>query len=269
MMPRAACCLLLLAACGAARAQIPIPARSAVVPPPADVWRASTEIEAGGTHENLTGGNTDWRSIYLHGVHRSDAQHTFVGTVRETERFGLRDNEASVGAYFPLGGAWQGLVEATASGTYRVLPKYSLFGQVFRSLGGGWGVNAGLRHSEYASSGANLLVAGVERYFGNYRAGYTFYSGRPEGAASGPAHRVQVDYYYAERSMIGLSLTRGREVENVGPPTGIVSSDVRDVTLTGRHWLSQDWALTYDLLSHQQGTFYRRDGVRLGLRYRF
>lgn len=266
MTPRAAACLALLAAAGPAGAQVTGDAGFGLRLP---AQPASTEVEAGFTRESLTGNRPDWRSTYLHGVHRWDAQHTVFGTLRETERFGLRDTEAGFGAYFPLSGTWLGLLEASLSSTHHVLPKHSVFAQVFRPLGAGWSVNAGLRHSEYTNSGANLLVAGVERYFGSYRGAYTLYSGRPEGGASGPAHRFQLDYYYAERSSVGLSVTHGRELENVGPPAGILSSDVRNLTLSGRHWLDRDWAVTYDLLTHQQGTLYRRDGVRLGLRYRF
>jgi hypothetical protein len=39
---------------------------------------------------------------------------------------------------------------------------------------------------------------------------------------------------------------------------------VRDLTLSGRHWLSPNWALTYDVLSQEQA-MYRRQGLRFGV----
>jgi YaiO family outer membrane protein len=76
-------------------------------------------------------------------------------------------------------------------------------------------------------------------------------------------------YYSTDFSNLTLSYTTGREVENVGPPTGIVTTDVRDVSLYGRHWLSRDWALTYDVHWHEQGDLYTRYGARIGLRRAF
>ena len=50
---------------------------------------------------------------------------------------------------------------------------------------------------------------------------------------------------------------------------GVLSTNVKNWTLSGRHWLSNAWALTYDLVSHEQGTLYRRQGLRLGVRHSF
>jgi YaiO family outer membrane protein len=228
-----------------------------------------SEIELGATHERLSGGRPGWRSLYLEGQHRLGERHAVYGGIRETERFNLGDTEVWAGYTRPFGPDWTALVEASASGSHRVLPKYSLFGQVSRRLAAGWSLNLGLRHSEYNLSGVNLLVMGGERYFGNWRAAYTLYNGRPEGASSGSAHRFALSYYYGERSSVGLAFTTGREVENVGPPLGITSTDVRNLTLAGRHWFTPAWALTWELLTQEQGTLYRRDGFRLGLRHQF
>ena len=115
----------------------------------------------------------------------------------------------------------------------------------------------------------NILVGTVERYWGNWRGAYTVYSGRPEGAASGAAHRFQLNYYYGQRSSAGISVTTGKEVENVGPPVGVVTTNVRDLTFSGRHWLDDAWALTYELVSHEQGAQYRRRGLHVGVRHSF
>ena len=114
-----------------------------------------------------------------------------------------------------------------------------------------------------------MISAGLERYFGRQRAFYTLNNGKPEGAGSATAHRIGVDHYYAEeRSRVGVSATWGREVENI-PPTGVLTSDVRALNLDGRHWVSAAWAMTWELGTHEQGSFYRRTGGRLGVRYAF
>lgn len=228
-----------------------------------------SEMELGATHEKLSAGHSDWRSVYIEGAHTLGERQTVYGAVRETTRFGLRDMEESIGYYHPLAPDWTALAEASVSQQHQVLPKYSLFGQLFRTLPEGWVLSLGLRRSAYTASGVNLTVAGIERYWGNFRGSYTLYSGRPDGAPSGQAHRFQLNYYYGERSTVGLSIAAGREVENVGPPVGIVTTDVRDLTFTGRHWLRPDWAISWDVLAHEQGDLYRRRGVRIGIRHRF
>lgn len=251
--------LLLCAAAAVASAQAPAPAPRS----------GASEIELGGSRENLSNNQPDWRSLSLDAAHHFAPRQTLYGGLRATERFGLDDTELWAGYYHPLSADWTSLVEASASDTHRVLAKYSVFGQLSRRLPYGWVLGAGVRHSEYTGSGVNLLVLDAERYWGSFRAGYTLYAGRPEGAQTGVSHRLALNYYYGERSFVGLSVADGREVENVGPPVGVVVTDVFNVTLSGRHWITPAWALAWDLVSHEQGRLYRREGLRVGLRHRF
>lgn len=228
-----------------------------------------TALEFGGSYEKLTNDLPDWSSVYLEAIRDFKPRHTLYGGLRETRRFDLNDTEAYGGLYYPLADAWTGLIEGNLSPTHNVLAKYSALVQLFRSFPGGWVAGLGLRHTEYTASTVNMAVFTAERYWSSLRAAYTFYSSRLEDAGSTPAHRFQLDHYYGERSSVGLSYTTGRESESVGPPVGIITTDVRDWTLYGRHWFAPKWALTYDLLTHEQGDFYRRRGLRLGIRYSF
>lgn len=228
---------------------------------------ARTEFELGGSYESLTNNYSDWSSLYFDAVHQFGDRQTLLGGVRETRRYGLTDAEAYGGLYFPMGATWTGLVEGSLS-THNVLAKYALGGHVLKTLPHGWGLGLGLRYSDYSASSANVASAIVERYWGNFRGAYTLYSGRPEGGPSGASHRFQVTYYYGDRSFAGLSYTTGREIEN-DPTRGVLTSDVRDWTLSGRHWLAPNWALTYDVIAHEQGSTYSRYGVRLGVRHGF
>ena len=228
------------------------------------------DLEAGFTHERLDNNLPDWSSVYLEAAHDLAPRRTLYGWLRETERFNLRDTEIAAGYYHPFGASWTGLLEATHSGDHNVLPEHSVFGQLSWQGGGGWVASGGLRFSEYTDNGTRVLNGSVERYFGSYRASYTLYNGKPEGESSASSHRIAFDhYYYGERSRIGLAVTWGREVEYVGPPTGIIVSDVRALALLGRHWLTAQWAATWELGTHEQGDLYRRTGGRLGVRYRF
>ena len=231
---------------------------------------AGVEAEAGATYEQLTNDNPDWRSLYLDVMQTFAPRQTLYGTVRETERFDLRDFELAAGYTHPFGEKWTAAIEASHSPDHNVLAENSVFGQLHWAAGGGWVLNGGARFSSYRDSDTRVLTAGVERYFGHYRAAYTYYNGKPEDVSSASSHRVAFDYYYFdERSRVGMAISWGREVENVGPPTGVTTTDVRSISIVGRHWFTPDWAIAWEIGTHEQGDLYRRTGGRLGLRYRF
>lgn len=227
------------------------------------------DVEAGGSYENLSNGRDPWKSVYLEAASQFAPRQTLYGLARETERFGFRDSEVGLGYSQPLGAKWTATLEGTYSSQHNVLAENSVFGQVAWAAGDGWVLSGAARRSEYTTSRVNLLVGGLERYWSGFRAGYNIYNGRPEGSGSATTHRLSLDHYYdGERSRIGVSGAWGREVENQGPPTGIITSDIWNVFLGGRHWLSGRWAVTWDAGTQQQGDLYRRTGLRLGLRYR-
>ena len=231
---------------------------------------AFLDVEAGGTYEHLSNGRDPWSSVYLDAARQFAPRQTLYGGVRETERFAFRDSEIGLGYSQPLGAKWTAVLEGTYSSQHNVLAENSVFGQLAWAAPAGWVVSAGARRSEYTTSRVNLLAGTVERYWSAFRAGYSIYNGRPEGSGSATSHRVFLDHYYdGERSRIGVGAGWGREVENQGPPTGILTTDIRNLTIGGRHWLSGNWAVAWDGWTQQQGDLYRRTGGRLGLRYRF
>ncbi|MBX3651967.1 MAG: YaiO family outer membrane beta-barrel protein [Burkholderiales bacterium] len=265
-----ACALVVLLAASVANAQPePVSGGLKLVDGATGLKTPRNDLEIGYSRETLSNNLPDWTSSYLLASHRFGKRHVLYGGLRETRRFGLADSEVHAGLYYPLAASWTVQVEGSVSPTHEVLPRHSVYGQLQKSLPGGWGVGFGVRHNEYTLSGSNVVSVLAERYWGNFRGAYTLYSGRPEGASSGSSHRLQLSYYYADRSSVGVSYTDGREVENVGPPRGVLASDVRNWTLSGQHWLTPAWALTYDLVNHEQGNLYRRQGLRLGIRHSF
>lgn len=237
---------------------------------PATAQHPSTEIEAGSSRDHLSGGRAAWHSYELELTRNIAARQTLYATTRENERFNLRDSQFGVGYYHPLSAGLTGQIEAQYSPEHRVLAHRSLFGQLAWAAGDGWVFSGGLRRSNYSNSDTTITSLGAERYFSDFRAAYTLYLGRPDGAATGSAHRVSLNrYYHNERSYIGVSASAGREVENVGPPLGITSTRVRELGLVGRHWLTPAWALGWELSAREQGSLYDRRGLRIALRHRF
>ncbi|TCS71498.1 YaiO family outer membrane protein [Sulfuritortus calidifontis] len=230
-------------------------------------WAGRLEAEIGASMENLDKGYADWESRYLEAGYQIDKRQSVYGMVRQTERFAQRDSELLAGYYHPLGPDWTLVLEGNFSPTHEVLAKWSAFAQVQRTLPDGWGAHLGLRRTEYTHDTTSTANLTLERYWSNYRAGYTFYSSYLEGSGSSSAHRLQFDYYYGEHSRVGLYAATGRELENQG--TTVLASDVYSLGLVGRHWLNPDWAIIYELSSQRQGDLYTRNGIKLGLRRAF
>ncbi|MGZ8154006.1 MAG: YaiO family outer membrane beta-barrel protein [Burkholderiales bacterium] len=193
------------------------------------------------------------------------ALSSYGGFTFESQRLASPSIEFRSALYQPPGQNISALADAYSNPFYEALPRYTLSQQVSRSLGGGWGLGFGVRQNEYTYFTTNLLSFSAEHTWGNLRSGYTLYSSRADGSALGAAHRFQVSYAYGDRNSIGLAYTTGRDIENPALTLGLPLADVRDWSLSGRHWLSPNWALTYDVLSQEHAYLNRRQGLRLGV----
>ena len=242
----------------------PVPAATAAAVPPPDRY----EWEAGYSYESLTRGLPSWRSAYfLAERHLPDKASLYLG-LRETQRYALRDKELNLGGVLPLTADMQVQIEAGLSGTHRVLPaRYGLVHWLYRPAPN-WAVDAGMRRSVFDVGMSRVAHLGIDRYVGSERFNYTLYEGGPDGSGLAPSHRLQWAHYYGVSDWVGLTVSRGRESENVGA-TGFLTSDVSGVMLSGRHSFAADWSLSWDAGRLRQGDFYTRSGIRLGLRHAY
>ncbi|MDD2914790.1 MAG: YaiO family outer membrane beta-barrel protein [Gallionella sp.] len=227
------------------------------------------QLEAGSSLETLDKGYADWKSYYIEGAKKLGDRHTVYGSLRETERFKTKDTELLAGVYYPLSSRWTLLAEGNASPTHNILARWSGLAQIQYALDDGWGVHLGLRHTDYNNALSNNLLVTGERYWSNYRAAWTHSSSTLVGTGSASSDRIQLSRYYDEHSWIGLGISQGAEIESLGPTLGILSSRVQSTGLTGRHWFSSDWAISYEIAATQQGSLYTRNVFRLGLRSQF
>jgi len=72
-----------------------------------------------------------------------------------------------------------------------------------------------------------------------------------ETSAPAPGHRFQLMYDYGNNSTVGLSYTSGRELQAGIAPLSLTPMEVRDLTLSGNHWLAPQWALTYNVTNYE------------------
>jgi YaiO family outer membrane protein len=226
------------------------------------------ELEGYYARYGLSGGRSDWTDTGVLVDARLRSRFAWSAYVRETKRFDLRDSETGGSLYAPFADGWAAMLEATGSSTHHVLPRHSLTAQLEKQLGRGWLLRGGLRRSQYVAGRADLRLLTLERYFGNERVAYTFYSGKAREGGSVPSHRLDWSHYFAERGELGLSAARGREVENLAPQ-GLAVVDVRSLSLSARYWVNARWRLGLVAETVEERTLYRRHGIRAELRYRF
>ncbi|MBO9539517.1 YaiO family outer membrane beta-barrel protein [bacterium] len=228
---------------------------------------AATELELGTTYDRLSAPYADWTSQYLEGSHTFGPRQTLYGRVQQTQRFGLADQEVTLGGYYPLAPGWTLLTEGSLSPSHNVLSVWSLLGQCEIELGQGWVGHLGLRRTAYSANGNTREILGLERYWSRFRGAYTLSLNQVDVGGTPASHQFQLSYYYGERNTLGLTYAFGQEVEPIGG--SLLVSDVRAFVLSGRHWFLPGWAIAADLGWTEQGQLYQRQGFRLGLRHLF
>lgn len=237
-------------------------------PPPVAapvITPARGHIEAGGGYQDLDNGLPSWKTLYVNGSYRLAQDRILYGELRQSDRFNEKDHELQAGLVLPVLTSATLTVEGTGAPGADVLPRWSLFSELRLPLPKGYGIGAGWRHRNYEDSHLNLFTLTGEKYFGNYYAAWTTYISKLEGADANFANQLRVDRYYMGENRIGLLFAAGKETESVGQGQ-FIESDTVSVALTGLHRLTPQWALTWDLIYHDQDDAYQRGGFRVGLR---
>lgn len=235
----------------------------------ASPWQA----EFGLGRESLSGGLPAWQQADL-ALRRRWAPHSqFEFKARRTERFGLVDRELGVGVALPLADGWDASLSVATSPTHRVLPRTDATATLQRQLGDGWVLGGSLRAVHYDADRTAAVSLGVERYFGSaalgdWRAAASLTATRLSGLGSSGSARVQIDRYFGDRGRLGLLLSGGREVDNLGQGA-LQVSDVQSLALLGRWPLGSAWALSGEIGQTRLGSLYRRSGGRLGVELDF
>lgn len=232
---------------------------------PGDARR--TVIELVGSHDALSGGLPSWQGAQLTLEQHLGERRLIYGSVEHTRRFSQSDDFFQLGAFVPVAPLTTLQLEAAFSSTHRVRASRRLLLQVQQALPRGWEIGAGARLAHYNSGSAHQINLGVERYRGHHRIGYTAFMDRPEGAKNAFSHRVLWAYHFTDRSWVGLNVAWGRETEHDGG--SLRTLPFRAAALTGRHELSTQWALIWNVGWNRYRQGYARTGVGLGIRRTF
>jgi YaiO family outer membrane protein len=239
----------------------------ALAPAQAEPISRPTTLEVAHERASLSNGQADWRETSLQIDHRYAPRQAAGLALRQTRRFGLGDTAIDLSGSQPLTERATVLLEASVSPTHRVLAKSALGASLQYEFAPAWLLHTGFKNTRYDNANVNQGLLMLERYVGSFSGSIAW---RPASALGQHANGFELrgNYYYGDKSMVGLIVASGQEATTVSSQT-VVLADVRAVALVGRHWLRDDWALTYAISRTRQGSFYDRNGVRLGVQYAF
>lgn len=227
----------------------------------------SNSVELAHEHESLTRGLDDWRDTSLRIAHTYAPRQAVDLWVRQTSRFSQDDTELGLNYSQPLSERLTASVEAAHSPSHRVLPRHALGAGLQYEFAPAWLVHTGVKSTRYDNTTVAQGLLMLEHYFSSFSASVSW---RPARALGRHANSFELrgSYFYGDKSMIGLIVASGREATAIGAQN-VVLADVRSAALVGRHWLRNDWALTYTIARTRQGNFYTRTGLRLGVQHAF
>ena len=242
-------------------------------------------------------GFQDWRRLNLEGGARPTDLGAAYAYTLPGDPLGGNSTEIVGGYWRPLSQRLSSLVETSVISGAGGAGERSVLGQLATQFGKGWGLQAGLRHSDVGVSspgslngpsglglsalppisgapslGADLGIVTVERFWDRYRGAYTLSSGRADGGATATSHRLQFSYFYSARSSVGLSYATGRVFDPALPlsgVTGMTPVETSNYGVMGEHWFTPSWSINYNALLEDHGADGLRPEIRLGLRLRF
>jgi len=192
------------------------------------------------------------------------SDYALYGGAREMLRPGMNAVESYGGIVYALPRNWGTSLEAGYAPVSLFSPqRYSLTGQLHTAFAGG-DVSLGLKYRTY---GGDTGGRGTP-FDAMSLNGYTLAPTRLPGVTLAPGVQLQMSFQYSAAGTVGLAL--GREAETFTPFLDPSSLGQRPFTLTGQHWLTPSWALSYDLQPQDVTSPLRLQGLlRLGVRYRF
>jgi hypothetical protein len=79
------------------------------------------------------------------------------------------------------------------------------------------------------------------------------------GFAYSPSQRMNWSYTFGDRSSLGLSMAAAREFDY----------EQRQLSVFGRYWFAQDWAVSAETLSREPTGLLRLNDFRIGVQRRF
>lgn len=243
--------------------------KAAIRFPHASWWRteksnpvASWTLLAGAGHEDLSNGLPSWNQQFIEVSREQDSLGRHRLGIARDERFGKSDLSVLLGRDLSFAADWSAGLDAALAGDADFQPRLSVSAYIGRTLPDGWLVNLRYRHRSYETATVGSAISTVEKYAGDFRFAYALGLSQLQGSSSSTHHGLTVNWYYSDRSSIGVTVNTGEEAEAIGPGQ-VLKTDVRGMSISGRRKLTDRFGLQWWLGLHDQGNIYRR--LYLGL----
>lgn len=214
-----------------------------------------------------------WREHAFNAEYAWNRRRLIGFRAARSQRFGQRDSRYFLYGALPLSQGLTLSVETQASPTHRVRPEWGMRGALSAAVGSGWLVTVEGARIDYDIGPSDEAAVTLERYFGAYRAAYTYKSVQPSGGPWSPVHRISGSRYYGDDSRVTLNLALGEETDPSVTGAPAVAFDTWGAGFGGRHWLTPrlgiDYALGYEGLESDRGNHLDRTTVYVGFAVRY
>ncbi len=228
---------------------------------------AEWTIIVGASRENLDNGLPAWSQQFVEISREQDGWGRYrIGLARD-KRFENSDLAVSLGGDFFFASGWSAGLDIAFVDRPNFQPDLGYSGYVSRSLQEGWVVNLRYRRREYESATVSAAISTIEKYIGDFRFAYALGVSRLHGASNSLNHGLTMNWYYNDRSSIGVNLNAGEETEAIGVGQ-VLQTDVRGMSLVGKRRLSGRYSVQWWLGVHDQGNYYRRTYLGMALTLR-
>lgn len=233
--------------------------------------RGYTEIATGLGYDNLSKGRDNWQAAYVQAKYVDCDKYSYHTGYEYVNRYNTGDSEYHIGVNLPFKHFSLG-AEYRYAGADGILAKDGMRLELNYTISKG--VVMLLRHQQrdYGDIRTSASGLGIDYYFSDYQISLlrdwigTKSDIREYDDAA--VNQLRLSWYYGDRQHIGLIFASGDELSydnSSNPPF----SKINSLIVTGKHALSSQWALVYELKRHQQGDFFNQTGARLGVQFRY
>ncbi len=228
---------------------------------------AHWSIVAGAGQQKLSNGSPSWNEQFVEVSRDQGSWSRYRIGIYRDERFDNADISVMLGGDFTFASYWLAGLDVRFSSGADFQPDLDWSANIGRSFDDGWVVGFRYRHREYPNTSVTSATATVEKYLGNYRVAYALGVSRLPAASNLLNHSLTINWYYNDRSSLGVTINGGKEAEAIGPGQ-VLETDVRSASLGGRRQLTDRFGLQWWLGLHDQGDYYRREYLGLAVSIR-
>jgi len=215
------------------------------------------------SHEQLDNDAPDWEQANaLFGRNLTDKALVTL-SASTVSRFGTTDTQLGSSASLDAGANWTVSGGFAVSSSPNFLPETEVNLGLSRRFERGWVGAARWRRRDYEFASVDSIGLITERYFGKYRIAYSLDSAHLSSEQA-LVHALTANFYADSGSQLGVVLAAGEEVEIVGPGQ-LLRTDVDSFAITGRHPINEHLGFGWQLATHRQGQFYRRNAIGISL----